>query len=482
MINLRPILFVLGLLISILALAMLLPTLVGLSQGRDGLVFLGSAGLVLFTGVLMVLITRGKIEGLEQREAFLITVAAWAILPVFAALPFRFTENQFTYTDALFEAMSGLTTTGSTMIADLEVQSRAILLWRSILQWLGGVGIVLMALSVLPLLKVGGMQLFRIEFAGRGDQAMPRAIQLVAMIFLVYILMTTSCMVLYWLAGMSAFDALNHAMTTVATGGFATRNESIGFYASPIIESIAILFMLLGSLPFLLYIQAIRGGGATVIGRDEQVRGLLMLVLSAIAVLTWYLIAVHDQPFWLALRRTTFNVTSILTGTGYATANYDLWGVFAIIVFLFVMFIGGCAGSTTCGIKIFRIQVLLSVAGAQIRHLLQPHAVVINLYAGKPLPAGVGESVMGFFFLFILTFAASSCLLGLAGLDFITAVSGAATAIANVGPGLGPIIGPNGNFSSLNDPAKWILVLTMLLGRLELFTVFVLFSRRFWVR
>ncbi|MEM7070286.1 MAG: TrkH family potassium uptake protein [Pseudomonadota bacterium] len=480
MLDLRPILFVLGLLISTIGVSMLLPTMIGFIDGRDGLVYLGSSGFLLFIGILMVLSARGTIESMGQRETFFVTVLAWSLIPLLVALPFYFTASVESYSDAYFEAMSGLTTTGSTVISHLSAQSHATLFWRSFLQWLGGIGIVVMALSVFPFLKVGGMQLFKIEFTGKGDKATPRAIQLMALIMLVYGLITVSCFLLYWICGMSPFNALNHAMTTVATGGFSTHDQSIGYYDDALIELVAVFFMILGSVPFLLYVQALKGTGANFF-KDTQVLGLIFLIFFSCIVMTFYLGIFHYDHWLVSLRYAVFNVTSIMTGTGYATAPYDMWGVFAIVMFLFVMFIGGCAGSTTCGIKIFRIQVLLAIARTQIHHLLRPNAVLVTHYAGRPLPAGVGESVMGFFFLFIVSFAISACMLGLTGLDFITSVSGAATAIANVGPGLGSVIGPNGNFSTLPESAKWILALTMMIGRLEILTVLVIFSRKFWL-
>ncbi len=480
-IDLRPVFFVLGLLLVTLALLMLLPAVIGFMKGVDGLVFVGSTGFVLFSGVLMVLSTRGTIEALTQREAFLITALAWSVIPAFAALPLYFASSQLSYNDAYFEAMSGLTTTGSTIITALHEQSHAVLFWRSSLQWLGGIGVVVMALSVLPFLKVGGMQLFRIEFAGKGDRVTPRAIELLGFITGIYSAITICCFILYWIAGMAPFQALNHAMTTVATGGFSTHDQSIGHYNNIMIEMIAIIFMLLGSVPFLLYIQAIKGSLKSFVD-DAQIRGLLLFISTACVVMWVYLVFEHDFNGLNALRLVAFNVTSIMTGTGYVTVGYDLWGVFAIIVFLFVMFVGGCAGSTTCGIKIFRIQVLFAIAKNQMHRLILPNAVLVTHYAQKPLPESVGESVMGFFFLFIATFVVSACALGLTGLDFITAVSGAATAIANVGPGLGETIGPNSNFGNLPTSAKWVLSVTMLLGRLEIFAVLVLFSRKFWIR
>lgn len=476
----RTIFFVLGILLTTLAVAMTLPVAVDLAVGNsDWEVFAASASITLFTGVTLILTCRSKSGQLAIRQAFLLTSLSWIVLPAFAAVPFAFSNLDLSYTDAFFEAMSGLSTTGATVITGLDYAPPGILLWRSLLQWLGGIGIVVMAVSVLPMLQIGGMQLFRMEFAESVEKALPRAAQIGAWITAIYLGLTLTCAVLYWACGMSGFDALNHAMTTVATGGYSTRDASMGFYNSASMDLVSTIFMILGSLPFLLYLQAIRGRPLA-LWNDSQVRWFFAIILSAIGLIVIYLTNINDWTLVQALRYGSFNVTSIMTGTGYATDDFSLWGSFALPLFVALMFIGGCAGSTTCGIKIFRFQVLFATAQVQIRRLLVPHGVFIAYYNGKPIPDTVEESVMSFFFLFVSIFLILAMALGFLGLDFLTAVSGAATAISNVGPGLGSIIGPAGNFSTLPDPAKWLLATGMLLGRLEIFTILVLFSRRFW--
>lgn len=480
MIDFRPILFVLGVLLTTLAVAMVIPVFVDLAVFNDDWqVFAVGGALTFFVGVMLVLTCRARARTLNVRQAFVLTTLVWVALPAFAAIPFAFANLDLSYTDAFFESMSGLTTTGSTVIVGLDHAPPGILLWRSLLQWLGGVGIVMMAVSVLPLLQVGGMQLFRMEFAERMEKALPRAAQIAAWIGGIYLAMTVICGILYNIAGMSGFEAINHAMTTVATGGYSTRDSSIGFYDSPWIDAIATVFMIAGSLPFLLYFQALRGGPLDLI-RDSQVRWFLSILGVSALVMLLYLWQTQGWELGRAVQMTAFNITSIMTGTGYATDDFAVWGAFAMPLFFILMFIGGCAGSTTCGIKVFRFQVLLQTARMQFRRLLQPHGVFIAYYNGKPIPEAVAESVMSFFFLFATLFVLLALALGLLGLDFITATSGAATAIANVGPGLGPIIGPSGNFASLPDGAKWLLAVGMLLGRLEIFTVLILLSPRFW--
>lgn len=480
MLDFRPILFVNGVLLATLALAMMLPAMVDLAVGnRDWEVFTMASAFTLFVGVMLVLTNRVRFGHLTIRQAFVMTASAWIVLPAFAAMPLHFADLQLSYTDSFFEAMSGITTTGSTVLVGLDFAPPGILLWRSLLQWLGGVGIIVMAVSILPMLQVGGMQLFRMEFAERVEKALPRAAQIGAWIAIIYLGLTLICAGLYRVAGMPTFEAINHAMTTVATGGFSTHDRSVGVFESPWVDSIATLFMILGSLPFLLYLQALRAQPKALI-TDSQVRWFFGFLGVAIAATIGYLYLELDRPLLQAIIAAAFNITSIMTGTGYATEDFGQWGAFAPPLFFLLMFIGGCAGSTTCGIKVFRFQVLYATARVQLKRLLQPNGVFIAYYNGKPIPETVEESVMSFFFLFIMIFALIAVGLGMLGLDFITATSGAATAIANVGPGLGSVIGPAGNFASLPDAAKWLLSLAMLLGRLEIFTVLVLLAPGFW--
>ncbi len=480
MIEFRPILFVLGILLTTLAIAMGLPAAVDAAVANpDWQVFTISSGSTLFLGVTLILMNRAEAGRLNVRQAFILTTSSWVLMPAFAALPLVFADLQLSYTDAFFEAMSGLTTTGSTVMVGLDNAPPGILLWRSLLQWLGGIGIIVMAVSILPILRIGGMQLFRMEFAERMEKALPRAAQIGAAIALIYLGLTMICAALYWLAGMTGFSALNHAMTTVATGGFSTHDTSIGHYESPLIDVISIAFMILGSLPFLLYLQMLRGQPLAFY-RDTQVRWFFGLLVAFVVMMVIGLNTTAGWNFWTAVLHGTFNVVSIMTGTGYATDDFGVWGSFAFPIFFFIMFIGGCAGSTTCGIKVFRFAVLYETARVQLRRLLMPHGVFIANYNNRPIPEGVSESVMSFFFLFVTSFALLAVALGMLGLDFVTAASGAATAIANVGPGLGATIGPAGNFSTLPEAAKWLLAFGMLIGRLELFTVLILITPSFW--
>ena len=462
-----------------LAVAMCLPAVADAAANNpDWQVFLTAAVFTLFVGGTLALSSRGAIRTITPRQGFVLTTMLWIIIPAFAALPFAFADMDLSYTDAFFESMSGLTTTGSTVIRSLDVAPPGVLIWRALLQWLGGIGVIAMAIAILPLLRIGGMQLFRMESSDRSEKATPRTTQLVAYISFIYLGVSLICALAYWTAGMSGFDAVAHAMTTIATGGYSTYDGSIAHFRSATIEYIGVVFMLVGSLPFVLYLRALRGNTRSLL-RDDQVRLFLLIVVVSIIAVAYYR---HKMGVEIdtALREASFNVVSIITGTGYATADYGAWGSFGLMIFFFLMFVGGCAGSTTCGVKIFRFQVLYATAVTQIRRLLEPHGVYLAYYNRKPIPEEVSASVMAFFFLYVLSYAVIAIALGLIGVDFLTAASGAATAISNVGPGLGPTIGPSGTFATLPDGAKWILSAGMLLGRLELFTVLVLLLPSFW--
>jgi len=478
--DLRPVFLVVGLLLSTLAVMMVVPAAVDILAGNpDWEVFLISSGLTLFVGVSTALTCRTGKMRLSVRQAFVMTTLTWLALTFFAALPLHFSELNLSFTDAFFEAMSGLTTTGSTVITGLDTAPPGILIWRAILQWLGGIGIIVMAIAVLPMLRVGGMQLFRMESPDQSEKAMPRAAQIATAIGLIYIALTGIWALAYWFAGMTGFEAVAHAMTTIATGGFSTADNSIGQFNSIAIDYIATAGMIVGALPFLVYLRAVQGNWRAVV-EEPQVPWFLTTVALLVLTTTGWLWFANNLPPEVALQLASFNIVSIITGTGYATDDYTLWGSFALPIFFFVMFVGGCAGSTTCGIKVFRFQVLYAATRTQARKLLQPNGVFIPYYNRRPISDEVVTSVLGFFFMWFFTFCVLAMVLGFIGLDFITAFSSAATAIANVGPALGPIVGPGGTFQTLPDAAKWALSIGMLLGRLELFTIFVMFSRTFW--
>lgn len=480
---LSPVFHILGILLSLLAGAMIIPALVDYVYGyADWTAFLAASAITLFFGFGLLLSTRLRADDqLGLRQAFLLTNAAWIMIGIFGALPFLLANTGMGLTNAVFESISGITTTGSTIIPVIETMSPGVLVWRALLQWLGGIGIIVMALAVLPMLSVGGMQLFKTESYETPDKVVPRATELAGGISLVYGSLTVIWTLMLYSAGLPMFDAVTHAMTTLATGGFSTRTESIGAFDNAYVEWVVIMGMIIGSLPFAHYLAITRGGWGR-LTRDPQVRWFMVLLISIAVIITSQLILTHTKPLPEAIRLSFFNTVSMMTGTGYGSDDFGSWGGSATVLLFICMFIGGCAGSTTCGIKMFRLQVLASTAKIQLSRLLRPHAVVIAYYNKRPVPETVIDAVMGFFYLYVLCFMFIAALLGLTGLDLITALSGAATAISNVGPGLGDIIGPAGNFEDVPSMAKWILCAGMIIGRLELFTVLVMLAPGFWRR
>jgi trk system potassium uptake protein len=476
----QPIVFIVGIFITALAVMMGAPALADImTDNRDWQAFAVSGGGGLICGGLLILSSyRGRIA-LSIHQAFLLTTSAWVAASAFAALPFYLSDLDISYTDAFFEAISGLTTTGSTVLTGLDAMPAGILLWRSMLQWLGGIGIIVMAVAILPYLRVGGMQLFRTESSDRSEKVLPGAAQIAAAIGRIYLLLTLLCILAYWSFGMTAFEAVNHAFTTVSTGGYSTSDGSLGHFEQPAIQWFATLFMLAGGLPFVLYIQAVNRMNLAFLWHS-QVRALVLFLVAVIGVLSLWLSLSRGFEFLVALRLVAFNVVSVVTTTGYATTDYTAWGAPAVMFFFILTYIGGCTGSTSGGIKIFRFQVMSAAADIQFRRLVHPHGIYIARYNGHPLPDEVMVSVANFVLLFLASAVFLSVALGCLGLDFITAVSGAATALANVGPGLGDIIGPAGNFAPLPDLAKWLLAAGMLLGRLEILTCLILFMPSFW--
>ncbi|MBL4588653.1 MAG: TrkH family potassium uptake protein [Alphaproteobacteria bacterium] len=478
--NFRPILFINGLLITILGASMLIPMFTDFYYGHDDwkVFALCIMFTVFFGGILTISNHSRDPFQLNVRQGFLITATSWLSISIFGSIPFWFSALDLSFTDSAFEAISGITTTGSTIIVGLDNAPPGILIWRALLQWLGGIGIIVMALSILPLLKVGGMQLFKTE-SSENEKALPRARDLAIMICFIYLALTAFCFVAYRIVGMGVFDAIAHSMTTIATGGFSTRDDSMGAFAGTGADLVAILFILISALPFVLYLKAIKGKAQPLL-KDSQVRVFFGFIAVITLFSSFHLSSVLDIPLLDSIRLSLFSVVTIITGTGFTNADFSGWSAILTVVFFFMMFVGGCAGSTTCSIKIFRYQILFSTIKHQIKRLTHPNGVFITRYNGQAVSDDVPLSVIGFVCLYLLSFAAIALCLLLTGLDITTSLSGAATSISNVGPGLGDIIGPTGTFQPLSNTAKWILSIGMLLGRLELFTLFVLFSPRFW--
>ena len=473
--------FVIGIMLLLLTVFMFPPAITDVIAGNpDWKVFAGSGFVNGFIGMMLVMMSRGRWSAeVSIKEGFILTVFSWVVLTTFAAIPFVFLGPGLSLVDAWFEAVSGLTTTGSTVITGLDDLSPGILLWRSIIQWIGGIGIVVMALVMLPFLKVGGMQLFQTESSDRTDKFLPRAREVMGLIVFTYLALTTACAVSYGLAGMNGFDALNHAMTTVATAGFSTHDLSFGYFADPAIHWVAFVFMFASSLPLVLYVKAVRSRSLKAFD-DQQVRGFCKMVAAILILLTLWLAARPEITLAEALTTVCFNAMSIISTTGYSYGDYTAWGSGAVGTFFVLMFLGGCTGSTTGGMKAFRLQVMLMSAYNYLHRLMSPNRVVVATYNGKQITSDIATSVLAYLSVMFASVMIFTVALSFFGLDFITSLSGALTSLANVGPALGPQIGPAGNFSGLPDGAKIVLVIGMLLGRLEFFTVLVVLNREFW--
>ena len=476
----RSVMHIIGLLLCIEAFAMILPLITDLIYGNsDWDEFFLSSLITFFIGIVLYYSFKKDKMVIKIRQAFVLTILSWIVVAFFASLPFIFTSANLNYTDAFFETISGITTTGATVINNIDNLDHGILIWRSLLQWFGGIGIIILAMAILPTLQIGGMQLLHMEQDDPYEKTLPKINQFIIEIFILYTVLTFACGLLYFINGMSGFDAITHAMTTISTGGFSTHNQSFSYFSSVNIEIISILFMIVGSLPFVIFLKFIHGERNSFI-KDDQIKLFFIILVILIIITSFWLNKNYDNSIATSLRLSAFNITSVLTGTGFSTSNFSQWGSFGVVIMIIIMFIGGCAGSTTGGIKIFRLQLLFRGSKTQIKRLTQPHGVFITSFNGRSVTDDTFNSIMGFFFMYILLFILASISLSFYNLDFLTSFSAAASAISNVGPGLGSQIGPHSNYSSLPDGAKWILSFTMLIGRLELFTFLVVLSLNFW--
>ena len=475
--NYKTVFFTLGILQIILGVSMFIPIIVQFFYSELDSSFFGSSIVTIIFGTLFFLSNLDHDKKLNLQQAFLLTALSWISIAIFGSLPFVFSSIELSITDSFFESMSGITTTGSTIISDLENAPKGLLLWRAILQWLGGIGIIVMAITLMPIMNVGGMQLFKISSNDSSEKILPKSKEIALRLIYIYSGLTGLCAITYWIFGMGKFDSLTHSMTTIATGGFSNYNESIGYFNSLPIEISSMFFIILGSIPFIAYIKFI-SGNKKIFLNDIQIKTFLKIIIFTVIILSIYLLFSNHENF--SLRSIFFNTISILSGTGYVSAEFDRWGSFPITLFLALMFIGGCAGSTACGVKIFRIQILYLFILNQLKKIIYPKGVFVIKYDQSAVDEKFIASIISFIYFYIVIFFILTTLLSLTGLDFITAISGAATSISNVGPGLGPIIGPNGDFSSLPDLSKWILTVGMILGRLELFAILVLFLPSFW--
>ena len=477
--NYKTVFFTLGILQIILGISMIFPIIIQIIFGELNSSFISASLITIIFGTLFLLSNLDQDKKLNLQHAFLLTALSWISVAIFGSLPFIFSDLNLSITDSFFESMSGITTTGSTIITDLNSTPKAILLWRAILQWLGGIGIIVMAITLMPLMNVGGMQLLKISSTDGSEKILPKTKEISIRLIIIYIALTFLCALFYKIFGMKFFDSLTHSMTTIATGGFSNYNDSIGHFNNFKIEMTSMVFIILGSIPFIAYIKYL-SGTKNIFITDTQIKSFIKIIFFSILILFLYLVIFNKSFSEISLRSISFNVISILTGTGYVTQNFDSWGNFPLIYFLMLMFIGGCAGSTTCGIKIFRVQILYLFIKNQLKKIIYPRGIFIIKYDNNNVNEKFMASIISFIYLYIVIFFVIAALLSLSGLDFTTSISGAATSISNVGPGLGELIGPNGNFSQLPNFSKWVLSFGMILGRLELFAILVLFLPSFW--
>jgi trk system potassium uptake protein len=479
-IDFKPVIFINGILLLVLAVAMGVPALVDAAWGdRDWTVFATSGAVTGFIGLGLALGARpDQRRTLNTRQAFVLTSSTWFLLSAFAALPFIFSALDLSVADGVFEAVSGFTTTGSTVIVGLDRAPKGILLWRALLNWLGGLGIIVMAVAILPILRIGGMQLFKMESSDKSDKVKPRIAQVATSMATVYVTFTILAALGMWATGMTVFEAICHSFAALGTGGFSTSDESLAHWSTAT-QWVTIGAMLAGGATFTLFVSPWKHGRWPFM-QDSQIRWYISFLGTFAALLAFWQWAINDMEPGDALTHATFNVVSVVTTTGFSTTDYNAWGGFAQVVFFILLFIGGCTGSTSGGVKIFRWEVLFKLSGIHLKRLLHPHGIFAVDFNQRRIPKSVVDSVLGFMTVYFLTFALFALALTAVNMDLISALSGSAQALSNVGPGLGPIIGPAGNYKTIPEAAKWIMSFEMILGRLELFSVIVLFTRSFW--
>ncbi|NQV48156.1 MAG: TrkH family potassium uptake protein [Rhodospirillaceae bacterium] len=476
----RLVFVVLGLTLFGIGVLMDVPAMIDVEwDNPDWWNFLASSILCLFVGGAMVLMARTDMYHFDIRHGYALTIGCWILVSMATALPFWISGLNLSFTDSVFEAVSGLTTTGATVITSLGDVPPGMLIWRGMLQWIGGIGIIVMAIFMLPLLRVGGMQLFRIESSESSEKTFPRVSQFISAIVGIYVALTLICFVALHLEGMTTLEAVVHAMTTISTGGFSTADTSIKHFNSPIVEWTLIIFMLAGAIPFLFYVRLLRRSGHSRVIAGQVRNFLLFLVVIIIVISLWLASSLHIQPLD-AIRYAAFDVISVVTTTGFVSEDYGSWGGFAAVGFFFLMFVGGCTGSTAGSIKFMRFEIGVLALRRELRKIISPNGVFPFLYHGQKIQRRVVESVLMLTLLYVGATIFLAISLSLTGLDFTTSFSGAVSAVGNVGPGLGEIIGPAGNYSSIGDSAKWLLIVGMILGRLEVMTVLVFLSPHFW--
>ena len=479
MLNIRAVLYVDGLLLLVLAAAMAVPIAVDLSTGGgEWASFSISLALTGFAGLALVLSSRGSPpgSGFRGREAFLVAVLGAVLCGVCGALPMLSGGLRLSFSDAFFESVSGITTTGATVLTDLDLAPRAVLIWRAMLEWLGGIGILYAGTTIMPVLSIGGRDAFDGQVLASADSLRPRRTRAARTMVTMYAAITAALALGFKATGMSALEATCHAMSALSTGGFSTSDQSLGHFGEGA-RWVCILGMILGATSFRLFLPPWRRGA---ILRDTQLRWFLAVIVFFSLLLAAWNWTARGLPAGEALRRSAFDAAAVLTTSGFHTDDYTSWGTFPGIAFFIMAFIGGCTGSTAGGVKVFRYEALFALTGVRLRRLLRPHAVFAIAVGGRPLSSGAVRSVVSFVMLYFLCVGALGLALSLTGLDAVTSLSGAAAAMANLGPGLGHIIGPGGSYHDLPQAAKWLLDFGMVLGRLELAAVLVLFTPAFW--
>lgn len=480
----RVIFHTIGLCLVGLAFWLMVPALLETTlHTHDWEVFAFTALLSLFIGGMLVFTNRGGNRSMSTRQIYLLTISLWIVIPVVSALPFYFTTTSYhlSFTDAVFESVSGMTTTGSTVYSHLDAAPKGILLWRSLVQWLGGMGIIVLVMIIFPHLRVGGMQMFQSESSDRSGKVLPRVHEIAAVTTISYISLSVLCALMYRIGGMTGWDAINHAMTTLSTGGYSTHDASFGYFdKSPFLEWMGSLFMMLGATPMLLYISFFTNRTANRPLLYQTKVFWLEVIVIVLAVAAYITHTMPHMDFSVALREAAFNIVSVATTTGYASTDYGLWGAFPVMIFYFLTITGGCTGSTSGGIKTFRFIVMAKSLIYQMKKLILPHGV-FSVHMGETvITEEIMQSVGVLFLMYVFFFTIITIMLSFSGMDMIASMSATATAMAGVGPGLGPIIGPVGNFIPLTDFAKWSLVLAMIAGRLEVMAIFLMFSKEFW--
>jgi len=474
----KGVIWTIGILVSLYGCSMMIPALVSVYYDASHIVeFLQAGAIVIVLGLVMMRYGGGAPEQLSHRDGFLIVALAWLLLALIGAVPFWTTGTVPTVVDALFESASGLTTTGATVLSGLDNLPHSILFWRSMQEWLGGMGIIVLAVAVMPLLGVGGMQLFKAETPGPvKDKLTARVTETAKLLWYLYLGMTIACGLAYWATGMSPFDAMNHAMCTIAIGGFSTHDASFGYYHGIPLQLVAILFMILAGMNFTLHFAAaLRGFSLRAYYQDEEFKTYILWIMTLIVVIS-VLIAWTGQDEAIHV---VFNVVSIATTTGFAVSDYSLWPSGATMLLLMTMFVGACAGSTGGGMKVVRILLLFRQGMREIRRLVHPHGVIHVKMGRQRIPSNVTEALWGFAVLFLVCYIIVAVLLSFTGVDMVTSFTAAAACITNTGPGFGQV-GPAGTYADLPEMAKGVLIFAMILGRLEIYTFFVLLVPEFW--